>query len=325
MPNVRRHRIAPDHARRQPQTKSFALALLLLTMPVILALTSCDASWAPTAPHSVDGWCNGVPQSYTPEAVFTCAVTFAPAVTYAQALRMLTDVGIQPTLSCHQLYATDDSTTDDAAGLAPLWEPSAQRTFFAQWHTLVVLPTPLAVNVATARRWTDQLSYYLPGVAALRQAAPAVDSRGSPIFSTTPRLYAGVNFARYGAVGYTCPPLAPKAGASPTLLTTDDTTYARISFSDAFLHSVTYDTALYEIVNLGLRLADPCYETGIGTNFRVNPSASIDQQGQEGGYAKTHSLIVATTLASSTQWQSQARAIGGVTGLAVVGGSVCAQ
>jgi hypothetical protein len=112
------------------------------------------------------------------------------------------------------------------------------------------------------------------------------------------------------------------------VLTTYDTTYARISFANSVFVAFTYDTALYEITNLGLRLADPCFETGAVMNSHGSAQAPVDQQGQEAGYARTHALVVATTLAASSQWRSQSRAMGGAmggaTGVAEVGASVCA-
>ncbi|HUY75327.1 MAG TPA: hypothetical protein VMV29_01050 [Ktedonobacterales bacterium] len=306
MPNASVHHLFARYSLSRHRAKLRMRLLAILPLAVIVALTSCGAT--PTYYHTATGMCRDYTWSYPPEASFTCYVTFAPTVTYAQALRMLTDVGMQPSLHCWSVN-----------GFA-LWQPVGQRDLFAQWHSLIVLPNTDGPNPFTGRSWVDELRFYLPGVVALHEATPEFDARYQLVVSPTPRYFVGATLATDDTVGYTCPPSIHGADVSPStliMLQQNALTYARISFAPA----ISYDAALYDTVNLGLWLADPCYET-------YNPIATQTPkpsyvQGQEVGFARTHSLVVTPGSGASNLWQRQARGLAGATGEADVGGSVC--
>lgn len=104
-----------------------------------------------------------------------------------------------------------------------------------------------------------------------------------------------------------CPPAAaiitgiPPPDASLDLTANQIATYVRITFARP---TDQYDAALDAMSNLGLRLADPCYE-------QAQP-ASWHAMGQEHPFASSHSLVVAPTLLTSRRWQDQVRATPGV-------------
>jgi hypothetical protein len=76
-------------------------------------------------------------------------------------------------------------------------------------------------------------------------------------------------------------------------------TYAYVSFASG----VTYDTALYDVSNLGLRLADPCYEYSRLPNHQPQPWHPM---GQEVAFKNSHALVVAPApLISSIRWFDQ--------------------
>jgi hypothetical protein len=84
--------------------------------------------------------------------------------------------------------------------------------------------------------------------------------------------------------------------------------YTRLDFAAG----VSYAMALDETTNLGLRLADPCYERAVGRG----QSPAWDPVGQDATFASGQTFIVATTALASTRWRerAQARAGSGATG-----------
>lgn len=66
-------------------------------------------------------------------------VIFAPSISYNQALRLITDMGLQPSLDCPPSagHYTPGSTLQPQ----PVWQPVGQRETFSQNHQLLVSPT----------------------------------------------------------------------------------------------------------------------------------------------------------------------------------------
>src|SRR5260370_8636683 len=96
---------------------------------------------------------------------------------------------------------------------------------------------------------------------------------------------------------YHCPLLQSAPPGTPAYLGVDQSgTYARISFTD----QTNYEAALVLGMNLGFRLANPCYE-------RLSPGTPVawSAMGQEAAFAQTHSLVVATTPHNSPTWRHQ--------------------
>ncbi len=114
---------------------------------------------------------------------------------------------------------------------------------------------------------------------------------------------------------YHCPLLQSAPPGTPAYLGVDQSgTYARISFTD----QTNYEAALLLGMNLGFRLANPCYE-------RLSPGTPVawSAMGQEAAFAQTHSLVVATTPDNSTTWRQQVRSASDVTGLQVMPAIAC--
>ena len=191
---------------------------------------------------------NPVPLS---SPIYSAAITFKSATSYQQALRLVTDLGLQTWTAC-----------------IPDWKPEGDKDSY-QYHNLLVSSTPDG-----APEWFDRL-----------KASPEVDSiQPNPVFN--------------------CPLLRPTN--SPQFLASDKTgTYVQVTFSNTVQ---SYDTALSAVNDLGFRLASPCYEQkhSQGNNSTWNTA------GQEDNFAKTRTLLLATTQLNSTQWSGQMSATAGV-------------
>jgi hypothetical protein len=119
-------------------------------------------------------------------------------------------------------------------------------------------------------------------------------------------------------LSYNCPAdvlATPPSGTLLTLGVSQPPAYARLIFGAG----VSYDAALLAVSNLGLRLADPCREQVLaaGHGYPWQPA------GQESAYAATHALMLASSEAASAQWQTQARALSGVTAVEVAPPITC--
>jgi len=107
-----------------------------------------------------------------------------------------------------------------------------------------------------------------------------------------------------------CPamPGTPPPGTTIALVPRQAGTYARITFS---LQGDQYQSALSTVSTLGLRLADPCYERTRRT------LANWHAMGQEAPFARSRTLLVATTDVSPDNWQKQLRASADVASIQV--------
>jgi hypothetical protein len=109
----------------------------------------------------------------------------------------------------------------------------------------------------------------------------------------------GLSFA-CPAIGYVTLP------DQPGFLNADEAgTYVRITFSASL---ASYDDALALVDNLGLRLADPCFEGGAVHHI----PALWHAMDQAAPFAAGHALVVATTRYASTTWRAQLHATEGV-------------
>ena len=114
----------------------------------------------------------------------------------------------------------------------------------------------------------------------------------------------GVASVQSGAgLGFACPQLLPVTSPDQAgFLNADEAgTYVRVTF-DAPLAS--YADALAAVDNLGLRLADPCYERGVAHAIPV----LWHPMDQAASFAASDALVVATTIYASTTWQAQLQA-----------------
>jgi hypothetical protein len=153
------------------------------------------------------------------------------------------------------------------------WSPMGEQNLLGG-HRLWVVITPVA-----APSWLSRLSH-ASGVASVQSGA-------------------GLQF--------NCPALLPVTSPDQAgFLNPDEAgTYVRVTF-DAPL--VSYDDALTTVDNLGLRLADPCYERGVAHAIPV----LWHTMDQSASFAASHVLVVATTIYASTRCHNQLQAILGV-------------
>lgn len=246
------------------QRKPVVMASLLAGLTVLLAgFAGCAISSSTAGTHATSTSSNAVAPS-PPERE---NITFSQATLYATALRMLTDLGLQPSNPCNGRFATST-----AAWIQ--WSPALLPDLYQQTRQIWAEKTPLA-----PADWQARLAA-MPGVVQIQQDAASfcpsiIQNQGTPPPSAT----AFLGMSQVGTV-------------------------VRVSFGAPL---DTYDAALDAVANLGLRLAGPCIEQGL--------TAAWHPVGQEADFASTHALVVATTINASNQWQSQLRAISGVTGI----------
>lgn len=211
-------------------------------------------------------------------------IIFAPPISYAHALRLLTDIGLQPSLECtpYAGHYTPGSTLQPQA----VWQPVGQKETFSKKHQMWVSPTfsaPLDWRLRIAK---------IPGV-----------QFGSASFLPCPHVIYGT----------------PPPNVTMPLTSAQAGTYARITFTS----SQTYDTALYTVSNVGLGLVNYCYELAeIAANSGTQPSWQFT--GQEQQFTQTHTLVVEIeTRVTSSLWKMQLYAQPGVLSVEVPYASRC--
>lgn len=229
----------------------------------------------------------GCGSSTAPRPAEGASVQFSSS--YADALIAVTDLGLQPAASvCGTTI--DAYTSAGVADRGPWWQPvGAEAAFAAQNGTIVVWPTALA-----APDWPNRLR----GVAGA--TVLTVYPANTP-FNCPPRDVAGT----------------PAPGASKLIAADQLDVTARVTFTRS---TDDYGAALNAVTDLGLRLADPCYEAAKahGTAPNWHP------MGQEGSYASAGTLVVAPTATAPVDWQDRVRALAGVASLEVPYSPSCA-
>lgn len=200
-------------------------------------------------------------------------IVFNASISYHQALRLISDVGLQPSSACFP--SVGHYTPGSALQPQPVWQPVGQREIFVQTHQLWVQPT-----FSAPLDWRLRLE-----------------------------KITGVHFGTSRDLA--CPQViygTPPSGVIMPLNSAQAGSYVRVTFTK----SQTYDTALYTVLNLGLGLANYCYEQAVLAAGR-RPAPSWQFAGQEAMFARTHTLLVKTTaLVTSSLWQSQLRTQPGV-------------
>lgn len=237
-------------------------------LPILVASAGCRIG----LPNDCTGKCapNAPPISAEP-------VVFDASVTYADALRGMTNLGVQPGVFCGY-------PSDVAAGrvIGSSWLPAGQRDRFEQEHLMWVVRTIIA-----APDWAHKLSH-LPGFH---------------------KYFSSQNFGCSDGNANVGPP--PPKGA-PDVLTREQAgipigTYTHVSFAA----NIDYDTVLYDISNLGLRLASPCYEESLLPHHQPQTWLPL---GQEITFHASNALIVAPApVVSAVTWRNQLRKLPDVT------------
>jgi len=225
-------------------------------------------------------------RSFPPATFLTYLVSFAPDVPYARALRQITDLGLQPGGQCIPVVGHPDRTVP--------WQPMGQRDAFARDARLLVWPA------ATPNDWVPRLEA-LPGVRAVVIGYPQWP--GLPISRIRP----------VGSALYACPaPIDARtvSALTPVPLDEGEEAYASVTFAAPI---TSYDDALYAASDLGLALADPCYDRAVHQHDPAHPPV-WHPMGQGIFFVGSHQLIVKTTwLFTSSRWRQQLQAASGVT------------
>jgi hypothetical protein len=250
-------------------------ACLVLLVALALALSSCASSSAS--------------RRFSPPYMASVLVSFAPSVPYKQALRLVTDLGLQPGIDCGVGGGAPSEQTRS------VWQSMGQRQAYSQTRVLLVVPAQ-----APDDWWTRLLA--TPGVLDAQEGQP-VGPQGSNRLTPTVR-------PTYPCVVAMVPVPVP-AGTPLAMSAAEAGAFARISFASPL---DTYDAALYAISDLGLHLADPCNEQAVGNA----PPPAWHPVGEEASFSTSHMLVVQTSLTvTSTLWQSQLKAARGVLSIQV--------
>lgn len=215
-------------------------------------------------------------------SIGVAALEFSATTSYQQALREVTDIGYQPTVQCG--FAGDVAAGRVIEGL--VWKPAGQLDRFNRTHVLWVVRTALASTGADESSILNTLDGVIQTTWQETMYCSNPDTRPADVAPTS---------------------------STPTVFTSSELNpvpYARVTFAP----SVDYDTALAAISDLGVRLGDYCYETGLEA-FN-HGKAPWQPMGQESSFASTHTLtIAATPLTTALTWLDQLSALPGVTGI----------
>jgi hypothetical protein len=237
------------------------------------------------------------------ERVGVHLVTFTATTSYDDALRLVSDVGLQLRGTCDffTLAGTGDANVAQPPAPAPsaspsiewaAWHARNQREGFASAaegnHTLAVAITPAAPS-----DWEDRLRKQ----PAVRDVQPDRAPYACP-------------YVRYSAT-------PPASNEDAELPPQQAGAYARLGFPSG----TSYAAALDQTTNLGLRLADPCYEQAVAGGH----SATWHPMGQEEAFKNSQTFVVATTALTSTRWPDQVKALPASVSTDVSGSDHCAS
>jgi hypothetical protein len=264
------HQITQRRASLKAHTRRLAI---LGALAAVLLVSVVLGSWLITRPSLIGGKGGEPSGAITPSGADH--ITFAPSISYNQALRLITDLGLQPSLDCVPGRPTPGTTEPPK----PVWQPVGQKETFLSDHQLQIYPT-----FSAPLDWRLKLRT-TPGVLKIASQ-----------WSYCPHVISGT----------------PPPGVIMPLSSNQAGNYIRITFTT----SQTYDAALYAVSDLGLGLANYCYEQAELVADR-GPAPSWQLTGEEHQFAKTHVLIVKTRAAlTSSLWQTQLRAQPGVISIA---------
>ncbi len=183
---------------------------------------------------------------------YAASIHFADSVSYTQAIRIITDLGLQTVAEC-----------------TVQWVPQGGKSYYSSPNWLTVSAT-----VASAPLWLERLQT-TPGVIETQVMGP----------HSCPNMRYDPNKPAY---------LGPDAPV----------TYLRVTFQDA----TSYDSAVDAVNDLGLRLANPCYEQARAQGKKP----TWNTIGQEQSFSQAHALILATSFNSAVIWQQQLQSLSGV-------------
>jgi hypothetical protein len=201
----------------------------------------------------------------------------ASAPPYASALTDLSDLGLRLANHCSDLYV--------AGRYSVYWDPeSSDRPYYeGDFHFLEVLPTVLAPH-----DWLQRLSA-LPYVGRVDQQTRLCDETNMHRDIAHPLNVLLAPFT------------APLQGSPWTVAAVSPT--------------ATYQATVATVMDLGLRLADPCYEARLARGEHPpQPSPS-----QAAAFGQTRKLVIAATLYTPPNWEQRLN----LGGIHVVGNAQC--
>jgi hypothetical protein len=208
-------------------------------------------------------------------------VTFS-FTSYTDALRAVTDLGLRPSGSvCGSGFHNYVSGTQAWRG--PWWQPVGVEAAFDQRGGFVVRATP-----AAASDWLDRLRSTLG--AHIQTVYTTMTPANCPA-----RIAEGT----------------PPADAVRSVPREQVDSVLHVTFARSARSAPGYETALKSVSELGLRLADLCYEQA-----RAQGKAPAWHTiGQEAAFARDGALVLAVGPEASEQWRAQAAAMNGVLGV----------
>jgi hypothetical protein len=224
----------------------------------------------------------------------SAAVSFTASTSYATALRLITGLGLQLQQPCQ--VAQTDAQGKIIAALA--WSPVGQKEYFKATQSTSTHGTIGKTPTVTVETILPELSVYTTAIApadwlARLHASTNVSSINAHVAFSCP----SIGFTRSSADSPTQPAritsIAPKKAGTDVLVT-----FAA--------NGMSYDDALYIASNMGFRLAAPCYEQEVGKPADWHP------MGQQDTFARSHTLTLATTDMSPTDWVTRITHTAGV-------------
>ncbi len=257
---MRQHRTSHARAARFRHAVHASPLLLSLSLGLLLALSACGGAALP--PRLTRATPSG-----------SAEVSFG-GVAYARALRVVTDLGLQPTQNACGVYSYVNNGVE-AKG--PWWQPLVTQTAYDRTPWFYVTTTPTAPP-----DWADRL-----------------------------RATSGVREVRVLQGPLSCPPNEQRGPIPPASLrlvasaSAGLDTYVRVTFTAP---AGSYDAVLPPMAALGFRLADPCFERGL-----TQGTAQVwHAMGQEEPFGHTRQLVLAVTALNALGWRDQLAATPGV-------------
>ena len=229
-------------------------------------------------------------------------VSFTAATTYQSALRLVTNLGLQLQQPCQ--IAQTNPQGRIIGGLS--WSAVGRKEFFKVTTSTSTQGTIGKTPTVTVERTLPALSVSVTPITpadwiARLKASSIVKSINTQAHFSCPNIGP---VQPIGTIGSTPNQSLPTTSSKITSIAPQQ---AGTDLTVTFSASSSYDDALYIASNMGFRLAAPCYEQEAGKPADWYP------MGQQQAFASTHTLTLATTDMSPTDWATRIVHTAGVT------------
>lgn len=229
-------------------------------------------------------------------------VSFTAATSYQSALRLVTNLGLQLQQPCQ--IAQTNPQGRIIGGLS--WSSVGRKEFFKVTESTSTQGTSGKTPTVTVERTLPALYVSATPITpadwiARLKASSIVKSINTQAHFSCPNIGP---VQPIGVIGGT-PSQSPSTASSK--ITSIAPQQAGSDLTVTFSGSSSYDDALYIASNMGFRLAAPCYEQEAGKPADWSP------MGQQQAFASTHTLTLATTDMSPTDWATRIVHTAGVT------------